>query len=663
MRNVGLTGSILLILLVLALLVSPLSPAVTSLAADPTPTPTPGVTGPMPPIIGPTPTVPPGRPYVQLPLSTDWGKTADSPQAKAKASIELPGPGFQVDWNELSKVGNTYIAEVRIWELPVMAPVAGASISSPVAGSVFYTKEYDLGDVLTGQYLFILRAWGKVIGAEIISFVSPSGTPTPTPSPTPRPTITPIGTPIPLPPVVLATGTLIRLISTSFTYGTHGLTRDGQLVMALQSQKVDLDQYVGKDVIVWGNPMAVPVNGGPPLLNVLGIAVKPVPTVPPPTPRPTITPTPRPTVTPTPTPRPTPFPRGTGVYVGSATLAVGKGARLPVVVKNVTATAGLGAYDFRVSYNPAVIRVDDVIGGKAPFGAIAAKNIDNAAGQVAFNGFQAAQTGPRGDVLVAYLAVTAVATTWSTTPINTTIVTLVDTTGANIAATAVRSYVSVLPSPAVASVRLAPGVGQDGRAVINVIVDKLRNASTNSDMNLANAIKRFSGQADFNPDRISIASVQGVGAFASPTSDVQNDAGGASFGGVPSGATGNGPVVLAQLVPKITGTSTDTQIINVSLDALEDGNGSVALDGVPGMSLKRGDARADGIINISDALFIAQFLAGSRQGGDGLDQVHIVNGASAKSDGDLGDKLDITDALFIAQYLAGLRDDSFNLAP
>ena len=71
-----------------------------------------------------------------------------------------------------------------------------------------------------------------------------------------------------------------------------------------------------------------------------------------------------------------------------------------------------------------------------------------------------------------------------------------------------------------------------------------------------------------------------------------------------------------------------------------------------------GDAKPDGTLNIADALFIAQYLAGLREIGEGADFVHAINAASIKQDG-LFDKINIADVLFIAQRLVGLRDVCF----
>ena len=80
------------------------------------------------------------------------------------------------------------------------------------------------------------------------------------------------------------------------------------------------------------------------------------------------------------------------------------------------------------------------------------------------------------------------------------------------------------------------------------------------------------------------------------------------------------------------------------------------------LTFRRGDAKNDGTINVADALFGAQYLAGLRLadpvGGDAT-LVHPLNTASVKDDGIAGDKINIADVLFIAQGLVGLRDTCF----
>ena len=93
---------------------------------------------------------------------------------------------------------------------------------------------------------------------------------------------------------------------------------------------------------------------------------------------------------------------------------------------------------------------------------------------------------------------------------------------------------------------------------------------------------------------------------------------------------------------------------------LDDVGNPLEIDQPSAKTYRRGDTKADGTGNIADALFGAQYLAGLREIGEGLDFVHAVNDTSVKDDGAF-DKINIADVLFIAQHLVGLRDGCFNL--
>ncbi|MBI4332933.1 MAG: hypothetical protein HY673_16825 [Chloroflexi bacterium] len=648
MKCPKLIGGVLPALFVLTLLATPLGFEPTSYAKDS------GVP------VTPSPTPTQGTRYGDLPLGADIEMIGNHPDVKVRVTVMLPSAGFEIVWGQTTRTGNTVTAELGIWQ---MSDAAATVITS-------YVNDYSLGNLRAGRYMFVLKAWGRIIGAEIINIASPVVT-TPTPSPTGKPSPTPTGTPgvTPVPQVISASGKLVKLpaaAGAAFKHSTHGLLKDGMLVLALASDRVDLSQYVDKEVSLEGNLVHSGLGGGPPLVNVLKIDVK----LPLPTPRPTVTPTPKPTLTPAPpatptptptvTPRPAPVTRGTSVVVGSAHLPLGKSVRIPVTVKNITARNGLSAFDLSVRFKPEVVRVDDVVGGTAPFDAPAAKNIVN--GQVLFTGFQTGIPGPKGDIIVAYLLVTAVATTLSTTPLDITVSALADASGDPIPATPVRGWVSVLPTNAEAVVRLVPAVGPDRIAVINLQVDRVRNTLTNGEIVLPDGIRSFNGQATFNPDRINILGIRGTGVFNNPVSDVRNDAGTVTVGGSRSGASGPGPVVMAQLVPRIAGSTGDDDNISLLLDPIDDGSdSSLPSETTPGLRLKRGDANNDGKVDIVDALWIAQFSVGVRGTGDQQGEVHSVNGASVKPDGASGDRLDMTDALFIAQYKVGLRNGNFEM--
>lgn len=64
------------------------------------------------------------------------------------------------------------------------------------------------------------------------------------------------------------TGVISKPGITSYQYGTHLIT-DGSKRYALTSEKVDLDDYIGEKVIVYGDQLeGYPIEGGPVFLAV-----------------------------------------------------------------------------------------------------------------------------------------------------------------------------------------------------------------------------------------------------------------------------------------------------------------------------------------------------------------------------------------------------------
>jgi hypothetical protein len=117
---------------------------------------------------------------------------------------------------------------------------------------------------------------------------------------------------------------------------------------------------------------------------------------------------------------------GTSVGAGSISLYPNETGSVPVTVKEISLNGGLGAYDVKVTFDPAVIQVLDVTGGSSPFNSITAKNINNVAGEVRFNHFITATQGPTGTITVAYLSVKAVGGAGSSTSLGVTVYSLVD---------------------------------------------------------------------------------------------------------------------------------------------------------------------------------------------------------------------------------------------
>ncbi|HEU0022648.1 MAG TPA: carboxypeptidase regulatory-like domain-containing protein, partial [Dehalococcoidia bacterium] len=147
--------------------------------------------------------------------------------------------------------------------------------------------------------------------------------------------------------------------------------------------------------------------------------------------------------------------------------------------------------------------------------------------------------------------------------------------------------------------------------------------------------------------------------------NIDNIAGVATFDG--SAATGAGwPVDLGYALTRLTGSASQQCPVDSTLTSISDTDGNpLATPEVPSQIVQRGDAQADGVVNITDARFIAQHLVGSRPACSmkvDTGCLHSVNAASVKQDGD-ADRKTIADALFIAQQLVGLRDEYYNLLP
>ena len=153
--------------------------------------------------------------------------------------------------------------------------------------------------------------------------------------------------------------------------------------------------------------------------------------------------------------------------------------------------------------------------------------------------------------------------------------------------------------------------------------------------------------------------------FTTIAVNTDNGIGLATFNGIATAGV-PAPADLSQAVTRPVGSNQLTCQVTLDVTSLTDNGGNpVQVTTSQAQILQRGDARADGTINIADALFIAQYLVGLRDACTAaLDTtcLHLVNAASVRQDGAF-DKTTIADALFIDQYLVGLRDEFYNVAP
>ena len=122
------------------------------------------------------------------------------------------------------------------------------------------------------------------------------------------------------------------------------------------------------------------------------------------------------------------------------------------------------------------------------------------------------------------------------------------------------------------------------------------------------------------------------------------------------------PRILASIAVRLTGSAFDPAQFSLESLTLTQFGAELPVEDVPVTPewYLRGDALADGVVDIFDALFIAQCLAEQKPFGTNENSCNPVNAASVRQDGDQGDRVSIKDALFIAQYLVDIRYESFD---
>jgi hypothetical protein len=200
----------------------------------------------------------------------------------------------------------------------------------------------------------------------------------------------------------------------------------------------------------------------------------------------------------------------------------------------------------------------------------------------------------------------------------------------------------------------------DGAIGLKLSVDRVSDPLTDEDLDAA--LESFQAQLAYDHACLRILAVRDLD-FATSSVSIDNGSGVATFDGTAPGGV-QVPTGLGHALTRLVGSnrSSCTATMQITLLTDHDGN-TVAVTGDLVRDLLRGDARADRTINIADAMFIAQGLAGSRAAcAATVDAacLHSVNAASVRPDG-VFDRMTIADARFIAQYLAGLRDGNYQL--
>ncbi|HEU0021565.1 MAG TPA: hypothetical protein VFR55_07840, partial [Dehalococcoidia bacterium] len=202
----------------------------------------------------------------------------------------------------------------------------------------------------------------------------------------------------------------------------------------------------------------------------------------------------------------------------------------------------------------------------------------------------------------------------------------------------------------------------DGAIGLSMGVNRVFDRITDEDLDVA--LESFQAQLAYDGACLNILAVRDRD-FATNSVIIDHGSGIATFNGTATGGV-PAPTDLGHALTRLIGSNQESCDATLRMIVLTDSNGNtVTAARDPARDLLRGDARADRVINIADAMFIAQGLAGLRTAcAATVDAtcLHSVNAASVRPDGAF-DRMTIADASFIARYLVGLRDEFYKLVP
>ena len=325
----------------------------------------------------------------------------------------------------------------------------------------------------------------------------------------------------------------------------------------------------------------------------------------------------------------------------------------------------LGAYQFKVTYDPAVVEATSVLGGASPFGGITASNVTNpvtGTEAVEWNHFQGGSILVPAEIEVANIVFTATGAAGQCSDLEITVVEIVDNSAVPFANITESGELCLLDAFAEAETSLIGTQDGDDPALptgVKATIDEIKDAGSGDPLpgrligsykaqltfssSLAEATAcRLKSPIDQSPTLCSIGS--GI---------VQLQA--------TAGVTGSGVVApldpLAFVALRLVGANDEDTVVNLNFTEIKDDQGNLMPQISPPdtRTFLRGDALADGGISIGDALFIAQHLVAARPVGEGAGEVNPVNAGSVNHDSP-NDFISLADAIKIAQFLVGNLD-------
>ncbi|MDF2956779.1 MAG: hypothetical protein OD814_000401 [Candidatus Alkanophagales archaeon MCA70_species_1] len=245
------------------------------------------------------------------------------------------------------------------------------------------------------------------------------------------------------------------------------------------------------------------------------------------------------------------------VTIESATVERGGFAYVNVTIENVP-PPGLGAYSLLVSYDPAVVSVEEVYPGDPPFGTPAAVNIDNEAGEIRFNDYIAAEEGP-GNVTVVRLGLRAVGSPGDESVLDVTVLEVVNVSGALVTATAHDGVFRII-MPTVALEPASVVLHEGETATLNVTVHDVPEPGLGA----------YSLEIAYDPSVVVVEEVLGgEEPFGEPAAvNVNNTAGWVAFNDFITNDTGPRDVTVASL--RIKALAAGSCTLNLTVRELSD---------------------------------------------------------------------------------------------
>ncbi|MBA7658457.1 hypothetical protein ES703_66408 [subsurface metagenome] len=257
------------------------------------------------------------------------------------------------------------------------------------------------------------------------------------------------------------------------------------------------------------------------------------------------------------------------------------------------------------------------------------------------------------NVTVATLSISAVGNVGDSTSIAVTITALGDKDGNPIVATPVNAPVQITNMVAETSAYLAED--GDGVVVVVVNIDRIKDPTTGLTAIIPGGVGAYTATASTAPaGGIEFLNIRGVPPFGNVTFDPNTGIFSASSSS-PSQADNT---TVAKVVPRLIGDCTTTYTGTVAFQVIAAASGpglNVPEEHPNSLTFRRGDSSNNGVVDIFDAMFIAQYIVGQRP----LGELNALNAASVMHDGTGGDEIIIFDAMFIAQYVVGFRDAYF----